>query len=154
VGGDLEQRGLHGLRLKYRIGQDEPARRYQTLLFQILEAVSAATSKTLVGWSDFALDPSPQFEKLEQAVFEWSRVMANLAAIDGAVVIDKRFSLIGFGAEVSADLPAPERVFRAADDPFNDGIVENRRVETSFNVCRPQGFEISFCSGGFGCTSN
>ena len=25
--------------------------------------------------------------------------------------------------------------FRAADDPFNDGIVEDRSVETSFNVC-------------------
>ncbi|HET6283946.1 MAG TPA: hypothetical protein VFH73_23525, partial [Polyangia bacterium] len=92
---------LAGLRLKYRFEQDEPSRRYQTLLFEILEAVAAATSKASVGWSDFALDSSPGLEKLEQSVFEMSRIIANLTAIDGAVVLDKRFDLLGFGAEVS-----------------------------------------------------
>lgn len=106
---------LHGVRLKYRLTADEPTRRYRTLLLQILDAVAGATSKPSVGWADFAADPSEQFEKLEQAVFELSRVMANLAAIDGAVVLDKRFALIGFGAEVSAELPTPERVWRALD---------------------------------------
>jgi hypothetical protein len=106
---------LDGLRLKYRFGQDEPSRRYRTLLLQILEAVAATTSKASVGWSDFASDPSAHLEKLEQAVFELSRVLANLTAIDGAVVLDKRFGLLGFGAEVSAELPSPKRVWRAAD---------------------------------------
>ena len=36
-----------------------------------------------------------------------SRVIASLAAIDGAVVLDKRFALLGFGAEVSSELPGP-----------------------------------------------
>jgi hypothetical protein len=104
-----------GLRLKYRFDQDEPARRYRSLLFKILECVSVATSKPSVGWLDFALDASPGLEKLEQAVFELSRIIANLSAIDGAVVVDKRFGLVGFGAEVSAELPAPARVWRALD---------------------------------------
>ena len=64
---------------------------------------------------DFQLDESENLERLEQAVFEWSRLVANLAATDGAVVLDKRFTLLGFGAEVSAELPAPERVWRALD---------------------------------------
>ncbi len=106
---------LDGLRLKYRFNQDEPSHRYRSLLLQILERVAAATSKATVEWSDFALDSSPDLEKLEQSVFELSRVMANLTAIDGAVVIDKRFGLLGFGAEVSAELPAPSRVWRALD---------------------------------------
>lgn len=112
--------GLGGLRLKYRLGQDEASHRYRALLFRILDTVAASTSKTSVGWSDFALDPSPHLEKLEQAVFEWSRVMANLAAIDGAVVLDKRFGLLGFGAEVSAELPTPVRVYRALDTEGHD----------------------------------
>ena len=53
--------------------------------------------------------------QLEQAVFEWSRVLSSLSAVDGAVVLDKRFSLRGFGAEVSAELPAPSQVWRALD---------------------------------------
>jgi len=114
--------GVRGLRLKYRFEQDEPSRRYRTLLFQILERVAVATSKASVGWLDFARDSSPGMEKLEQSVFELSRLIANLSSIDGAVVVDKRFGLLGFGAEVSADLPAPFRVWRALD-------IEGQRLE-------------------------
>jgi hypothetical protein len=105
----------HGLRLKYRLDQDEPARRYQTLLLEILERVAGTAAKSTVDWTDFALDTSPAMERLEQAVFELSRLIANLTAIDGAVVLDKRFALLGFGAEVSGELAGPTRVFRALD---------------------------------------
>ena len=111
----VDAKELGGLRLKYRFNPDEPSQRYRTVLFQILESVAAATSKPSVGWSDFAKDPSPGLEKLEESVFEWSRLVANLAAIDGAVVLDKRFGVVGFGAEVSAELPVPARVWRALD---------------------------------------
>jgi hypothetical protein len=106
---------LDGLRAKYRFDGSEPTRRYRTILLEILERVAAATSKEAVDWADFALDASPELERLEQAVFEWSRVIANLTAIDGAVLLDKRLGLLGFGAEVSAELPPPSRVFRALD---------------------------------------
>jgi hypothetical protein len=107
--------GIGGLRLKYRLDQDEPSHRYRTVLLEILERVAAATSKESVGWSDFALDGSQSLETLEQSVFELSRLVANLAAIDGAVVLDKRLGILGFGAEVSAELPVPSRVWRALD---------------------------------------
>lgn len=106
---------LAGLRLKYRFDPDEPSRRYRTLLLQILERVAATTSKPSVGWSDFASDASPGLEKLEAAVFELSRLIANLSEVDGAVVLDRGFGLLGFGAEVSPDLPVPARVWRARD---------------------------------------
>jgi hypothetical protein len=107
--------GLDGLRLKYTIGQDEPSHRYRTLLLNILRAVAEATPKSSVGWADFAASENPYLAALEQEVFELSRVLANLTAIDGALVLDKRLGVLGFGAEVSAELPAPERVFRALD---------------------------------------
>jgi hypothetical protein len=105
----------NSLRLKYRVHQDEPSHRYRSLLLRILQAVAATTSKPSVGWADFASNESPLFEALEQEVFELSRVLANLTAIDGALVLDKRFGILGFGAEVSAELPGPERVWRAVD---------------------------------------
>jgi len=106
---------LPGLGLKYHFNDGEPPRRYRTLLLQILDRLAAGTTSASVDWADFARDTSPDLEKLEQAIFEMSRVIAGLAAIDGAVVLDKRFALLGFGAEVSAELPAPERVFHALD---------------------------------------
>ncbi len=115
---------IQGVRLKYTLKQDEPSLRYRTLLLQILDAVAAASSEASVGWSDFASSDNQYFAKLEQSVFELSRVMANLAAIDGALVLDKRFGILGFGAEVSAELPTPERVCRAFDAEGQNRVAE------------------------------
>ncbi len=106
---------LAGLRLKYALEQDEPSHRYQSILLRLLAAVAAATTKPSIGWADFVANDSVELADLEKALFEWSRAVANLAAIDGAVVVDKRFGVIGFGAEVSNELPAPPRVWRALD---------------------------------------
>lgn len=110
-----EESRLDGLRLKYRFAPGEPPQRYRTLLLSLLETLATGSSKASVDWSDFALDQSQALEQLERAVFELSRLIANLTSIDGAVVLDRRFSVLGFGAEVSAELPAPTRVWRARD---------------------------------------
>jgi hypothetical protein len=107
--------GLDGLSMKYRLYQDEPSHRYRTLLFEILEDLAASTSKRSVDWWDFVTNSSANLEKLERSVFELSRLVANLTAVDGAVVLDKRLGLVGFGAEVSAELPSPARVWLARD---------------------------------------
>jgi hypothetical protein len=140
---------LGGLRLKYRFSDDEPPRRYRTLLFQILDRVAARTTKASVGWSDFALDDSPELEKLERAVFELSRVIGGLAAIDGAVVLDKRLQLVGFGAEVSSDIPSPDRVWRALDLEGRERLPESienvgtrHRAAYRFARHHPQGLAI------------
>ncbi len=146
---------VESLRLKYRFDQDEPAVRYRTLLFQILERVAAATSKATVDWSDFALDASQELERLEQSVFEWSRVIANLCAIDGAVVVDKRFGLVGFGAEVSAELPAPVQVWRARDteglrrEPEDvENVGTRHRAAYRYVQAHPQGLAIVISHDG------
>jgi hypothetical protein len=107
--------GLAGLNLKYRFDQSEPAHRYRTLLLQTLDRLAAPSTNESVDWADFERDTSVDLEKLENAIFEMSRVVAGLAAIDGAVVLDKSFALLGFGAEVSSDIPPPPRVWRALD---------------------------------------
>ena len=106
---------LAGVHLKYCFEPSEPRRRYRTLLFEILDRLAAGTTNTSVNWLDFVRDPNPDLERLEQAIFEMSRVVAGLTAIDGAVVLDKQFAILGFGAEVAGELPAPQRVWRALD---------------------------------------
>jgi hypothetical protein len=106
---------LTNVGLKYRFDASEPPRRYRTLLFEILDRLASATTQASVDWSDFARATNPDLEKLEQAVFEMSRVIASLASIDGAVVLDKRFAILGFGAEVSGELPVPLHLWRARD---------------------------------------
>jgi hypothetical protein len=147
--------GFDALRLKYRVVQDEPSHRYRTLLFSILEGVAAATSKPSVGWRDFAQDPSLDLEKLEQAVFELSRLIANLTGIDGAVVLDKRLGLLGYGAEVSAELPAPPRLWRSLDsegtkrEPDDiENVGTRHRAAYRFVHDHPQGLAIVISHDG------
>jgi len=146
---------IDGLRLKYRFRQDEPSHRYGTLLFEILERIAARSSKATVEWADFAADVSPDVERLEHAVFELSRLIANLTEIDGAVVLDKRLGLLGFGAEVSAELSAPRRIWRAldtegrereADDIENVGT--RHRAAYRFAQHHPRGLAIVVSQDG------
>jgi hypothetical protein len=146
---DAVPSGLSGLRLKYRFGQDEPSHRYRTLLFRTLEMVASGASKPSVGWSDFASDTSPALERLEQAIFEWSRILSNLTAVDGALVLDKRFGLVGFGAEVSAELPSPQTVWRARDtegrdvEPYDvENVGTRHRAAYRFVHDHPRGLAI------------
>jgi DNA integrity scanning protein DisA with diadenylate cyclase activity len=81
----------------------------------MLDRLAAPSTSESVDWADFERDTSLDLEKLENAIFEMSRVVAGLAAIDGAVVLDKSFALLGFGAEVSSEIPPPPRVWRALD---------------------------------------
>jgi len=147
--------GLRGLRMKYAFLTSEPQRRYQTLLFQILARLTDASTAASVGWSDFVLDQSADLERLEQSVFELSRLIAGLAAIDGAVVLNKRFELLGFGAEVSAELPSPERVWRALDtegDECTPAAVEDvgtrHRAAYRFVRDNPEGLAIVISHDG------
>ena len=101
------------------------------------------------------MDSSPDLERLEHAVFELSRLIANLTAIDGAVVVDKRLGLLGFGAEVSAELPSPSRVWRALDTEGRERQPENvenvgtrHRAAYRFVQIHPRGLAIVISHDG------
>jgi len=155
VNQDSAPRSLRGLRLKYPLAQDEPSHRYQTLLLRILSVVAEGTTKPSVGWADFAANESPLLAALESEVFEIARALANLTAIDGALVLDKRFGVLGFGAEVSAELPSPSRVYRALSaegDQREPEDVENvgtrHRAAYRFVNDHPEGLAVVISQDG------
>jgi hypothetical protein len=141
--------------LKYTFDGSEPPRRFRTLLFQILARLAAGTTSPVVDWQDYARDTNPDLEKLEQGVFEMSRVIASLAAIDGAVVLDKRFAVLGFGGEVAGDLPTPSRVWRALDLEGKqrevaalDDVGTRHRAAYRFVKRHPRGLAVVISSDG------
>ena len=141
--------------IKYRFDASEPPRRYRTLLFQILDRLAASTTRPSVDWSDFARDTNPDLERLEQSIFEMSRIIASLAAIDGAVVLDKRFAVLGFGGEVSGELGDSLRVWRALDvegrerEPAAvEDVGTRHRAAYRFVRKHPEGMAIVISSDG------
>jgi hypothetical protein len=114
------------VRPKYRFASEEPSRRFRTLVVALMNALAAARPRPeggTIGWDDYVRSTDRDVAAIDEAVFELAHQVAGLAAVDGAVVLDKRFALLGFGAEIGGDLPPVRRVARALDA---DGTVKVR----------------------------
>jgi len=103
------------LKLKYSFREGDARERYRTLLVRLIDMLGEQGGAGPIDLARFLDNDNPAVDRLEQAIFEVSRLIAGLAAVDGAVVLTKRFDLIGFGAEVSGELPYPDTVWQALD---------------------------------------
>jgi hypothetical protein len=117
------------LRAQYSFADGEPRRRYRTLILNVMNALAEDGGRidpmpSSVGWSQYETSSSNALGDLDEAIFELSRLIAGLADVDGAVVMTRRFELLGFGAEIRGnDLPDVLTVQRALD-------LEGDRCET------------------------
>ncbi len=144
----LSERATSPLKLKY-IFRDNPARfRYRTLLGRLFEAL-AKHGDGAIDLQRFVEAETPDVIEVEQSIFELSRLVSGLAAVDGAVVVNKRFELIGFGAEVSGELPYPDVVHQALDveaerraPELANSVGTRHRAAYRFVTAHPDGFAI------------
>ena len=60
-------------------------------------------------------DPHGHAAELDEGLFETSHLIAALAQVDGAVLLTKRFEVLGFGAEIAGSLPLIHDVRRGLD---------------------------------------
>lgn len=102
------------LRLKYAFPDSEPRRRFRTLILSVMRTLASGANDR-VGWDAYASSTSGPLAALDEAVFEVSHLVAALADVDGAVVLTKRFEVLGFGAEIAGDFPDVRTVLRAMD---------------------------------------
>jgi hypothetical protein len=136
------------LKLKYMFRENEARFRYRTLLQRLFEAL-AKHGDGEVDLQRFLAAETPDVIGVEQSIFELSRLVSGLAAVDGAVVVNKRFELIGFGAEVSGELPYPDTVQQALDvegerrapEPANS-VGTRHRAAYRFVTAHPEGLAV------------
>ena len=119
---------------KYRITDGEPRRRFRTLIVEILNrlaqahgAASGSLSAKMVGWREYQESNDDKMAALEEAILEVAHLVAALATTDGAVVMTKRYELLGFGGEISGKLTSVETVGRALD--VEGDLVEEEPTE-------------------------
>jgi hypothetical protein len=94
-------------------------------------------------------------EQIEPSVFDLSQLIADLSMVDGAIVLNKHFELIGFGAEVSGQLPCPRLVWQALDveakrrapEP-SDAVGTRHRAAYRFVAAHPRGLAIVISHDG------
>jgi hypothetical protein len=106
------------IRFKYLIA-DSPARgRYGRMLRQAiirLSELAADQNKPSAGWLEYQTLADTKLSDLDEALFDFAHFLADLMAVDGALVITQALELIGFGAELRFEARELKSVRHALD---------------------------------------
>jgi hypothetical protein len=127
------------MRFKYRFAEHESRSRYQRLLTRAVHRLTELAHENQifsVGWEDYQKIADPELSELDEGFFEFAHFLADLMAVDGALVLNKRWELIGFGAELRSDASRLGNVRKALDaeatiwvnEPLDDVGTRHRAV--------------------------
>jgi hypothetical protein len=97
--------------MKYRFVDEEPRRRYGTLVRRAVDALAMDGAT----WQSYAASTAPEILAVDDGLSDLAHTIAGLADVDGAVVMSKRLEVVGFGGEIVGDLPDVPIVMRASD---------------------------------------
>jgi hypothetical protein len=127
--GDQILQGGRFLHLKYAFVDEEPRKRYRTLILSALERTARSVGASPrgsepLGWEASNASADRAIAASDEAIFELAHLVAGLGDVDGAVVMTQRFELLGFGAEIHGDLPEVPTVLRALDLEGTERAVE------------------------------
>jgi hypothetical protein len=132
------------LQMKYGFEAEEPRRRHRTLVLAAMRALARSAAESSLGhaagWSDYASATHEPFPAIDEAIFEVSHMLAALADVDGAVVMNMRWEMMGFGAEIVGDLPEVTRVAVAHDHDATTKTYESTdgvgtRHRSAYRLC-------------------
>jgi len=106
--------------IKFMFRDEEPVRRLRSLIVGIMNELakhcgSSGDYGKVVGWSEYVAGVNKTLIELDEALFEYARFIANLAAVDGAVLFAKGLELIGFGGVIKGTFSKEDRIARAVD---------------------------------------
>jgi hypothetical protein len=105
------------LHAKYVFDDEEPRRRILTLMITITNELARVhgDSSTAIGWDAYEASRLRTLVEMDEALFEVAHLVADLAAVDGAVLMTDCFEILGFGVEIAGELPEVAQVARAHD---------------------------------------
>ncbi len=141
------------LRAKYCFSPGESRARYRTLVRRIIDEMVRTRATTVTG-RDF-LSSTQELGDVEAAIFELSRLMAALAAVDGAVLLTKSFEILAAGVEVLGERGDPLRIQRALDlegtyllDDHEENVGTRHRAAYRFVQAHPRGLATVISQDG------
>ena len=112
---------------KYWIKDGKARRRYRELLFAVVRTLSQIGGElglATVGWEQYQKIKDDRLAELDESVFECAHLLADLMAVDGALVLTAARDIIGFGAEIHVPTQENEVVYRALDIEGENSIPE------------------------------
>jgi hypothetical protein len=129
------------LAFRYAFADEEPRRRCPTLLMRLLHRLGQLhPAGSTVTWGQYAESEDVQIQLIDQAMEEFAELLANLASVDGAVVLTRRLELLGFGAEIAGNLPVVTSTEQALDIEATQTVPESTegvgtRHRSAYRLC-------------------
>jgi len=123
---DAAAQAYRWFRFRVFFQQDEGTRRFRNLivpLIQRLQAIGQSRGLAVVTWEDYQRILDAEIQDLDDAMVEFSHVLADFMSVDGALVLDRGFRVIGFGAEILGESHVSV-IHRALDLEANYTIAE------------------------------
>ncbi len=132
--------------IKYLFREEDPLRRLRSLIVGIMNELaktcgSAGDAARVVGWNDYVASNRETLLELDEALFEYARFVANLTAVDGAVVLAQGLDLIGFGGVIKGAFSKEDTIARAMDAEGEERVYERAegvgtRHLAAYHLCR------------------
>lgn len=132
--------------MKYLFRDEEPMRRLRSLMVRIVNELAKrygayGDPDKVVGWNEYVAGNHETLLELDEALFEYARFIANLAAVDGAVVFAKGLELIGFGGVIKGAFSKEDLIARAMDAEGEERVYEQAegvgtRHLAAYHLCK------------------
>jgi hypothetical protein len=109
---------IGSIRPKYWIKGTRASHRSRELLFAVMRTLSqlgAEHGLKTVSWRDYQELEDERLARLDESIFECANFLADLMAVDGALVVTAAWDVIGFGAEIHGPSNRNEVVYRTLD---------------------------------------
>ncbi len=94
------------LRVRMRFSPESDVMRFERLITRLMRRtleVGMANGIEMVRWRDFLQMRDFELGALHESLVEFSHFLADLMSVDGSLVLDREFRLIGFGGEILGD---------------------------------------------------
>jgi hypothetical protein len=132
--------------IKYLFRDEVPLRRLHTLIVGIMNELARSHgaqgyADRVVDWSEYVTSNHETLLELDEALFDHAHFIANLAAVDGAVVFAKGLELMGFGGIIKGTYGKDELIARAMDAEGDERVYERAegvgtRHLAAYHICK------------------
>jgi len=132
------------LSAKYRVDASESSRPYDSLLdkvFQRLVLLAKMKEKNSIGWLELIEWGEEMPYSISTQYLDLAGWLADMATVDGCVLLDPRFSVLGYGVEIQVPGYENETVYRALDSEAGQTDPESAeragtRHRSAYRLCR------------------
>ena len=121
------------LRIRCPFGSRPSTEHFSELMLRAMSRLSLVGHRhgfESVSWENYQNIDDHILSEIDESFVEFAHLLADLMAVDGALILTKRLELVGFGGEVLGEKPITE-VFRAMD---LNGTVTHREMADGYGT--------------------